>query len=51
MKISLKFVPTGPLNNFPVLVQLIARRRLGDKPEPMMTYFADAYMCHSASMS
>ena len=38
IKISLKFVPDGPINNIPALVQIIAWRRLGDKPlsEPMM---------------
>ena len=38
IKISLKFVPKGPINNIPALVQIMARRRSGDKPlsEPMM---------------
>ena len=38
MKISLEFVPKGPINNIPALVQIMAWRRLGDKPlsEPMM---------------
>ena len=37
-KISLKFVPKGPINNIPTLVQIMAWRRPGDKPlsEPMM---------------
>ena len=37
IKISPKFVPTGPINNFPALVQIMAWRRSGDKPlsEPM----------------
>ena len=36
--ISLKFVPKGPINNIPALVQIMAWRRSGDKPlsEPMM---------------
>ena len=36
--ISLKFVPRGPINNIPTLVQVMAWRRPGDKPlsEPMM---------------
>ena len=36
--ISLKFVPNGSINNNPVLFQLMAWRRPGDKPfsEPMM---------------
>ena len=38
IKISLKFVPKGLFNNIPELVQIMAWRRLGDKPlsEPMM---------------
>ena len=38
IKISLKFVPKGPINNTPVLVQIMAWRRRGDKPlsEPRM---------------
>ena len=38
IKISLKFVPMGPINNIPALVQKMAWRRSGDKPlsEPMM---------------
>ena len=53
MKISLKFVPKGPINNIVALVQKMAWRQSGDKPlsEPMMAYFSDAYMHLSASMS
>ena len=38
IKISLKFVPKGPLNNNPALVQIMAWRRPGDKPlsEPVI---------------
>ena len=38
INISLKFVPRGPINNIPALVQIMAWRRSGDKPlsEPMM---------------
>ena len=38
IKISLKFVPKGPINNNPSLVQIMVWRRLGAKPlsEPMM---------------
>ena len=38
IEISLKFVPKGPINNNPALVQIMARRRSGDKPlsEPML---------------
>ena len=38
LKISMKFVPQGPINNIPSLVQIMAWRRPGDKPlfGPMM---------------
>ena len=38
IKISLKFVPRGPMNNIQALVQIMTWRRSGDKPlsEPMM---------------
>ena len=38
IKVSLKFVPKGPINNIPSLVQIMAWRLPGDKPlsEPMM---------------
>ena len=38
IKISLKFVPQGPINNIPALDQIMAWRRQGDKPlsGPMM---------------
>ena len=38
IKISLKFVPEGPINNIPALVEIMAWCRPGDKPlsEPMM---------------
>ena len=38
IEVSLKFVPKGPINNIPTLVQTMAWRRPGDKPlsEPMM---------------
>ena len=38
IKFSQKFVPKGPINNIPALVQIMAWRRWGDKPlsEPMM---------------
>ena len=32
IKISMKFVPKGPINNIPALVQIMAWRRTGDKP-------------------
>ena len=45
MKISLKFVPKFRINNIPVVVQIMVRRRPGDKllSEPMM--FIDVYWC------
>ena len=52
-KISLKYVPEGPMDNKRSLVQIMGCRRTGDKPlfEPMMVYFTNAYWRHSASMS
>ena len=50
--IWLRFVPIGPLNIKPILVLLMVRHQIGDKPlsEVMMSQFTDAYMCHSALM-
>ena len=52
IKISLKFVPKGPINNIPALVQIMAWRQPGDKPlsEEMMVNLL-TYMPHSVSMS
>ena len=38
IEFSLKFVPKGPINNIPALVQIMAWRRPGEKPlsEPVM---------------
>ena len=38
IKISLKFVPKGPINNIPAMVQIMAWHRPGNKPlsEPMV---------------
>ena len=38
IKISMKFVPKGPINTIPALVQILAWRRPGNKPlsEPIM---------------
>ena len=46
IQISLKFGPSSPIDNKPVLVQVMAWRRTGDKPLPelMLTQFTDAYM-------
>ena len=56
IEISLKFLPKGPINNIPALVQIMAWRRPDDKPlsETMMvsspTHIC-VYMRRSASMS
>ena len=46
--ISLKFVPNGPIDNKPVLGQVMAGRWAGDKPlpEPVLDEFTDAYIRH-----
>ena len=48
IQISLKFIPRSPIDNKPTLVQVMARRRTGDKPlpEPKITQFIDTYMWH-----
>ena len=48
IQISLKYVPSSPIDNKLALVQAMAWRRTGDKPlpEPMFTQFFDAYMRH-----
>ena len=45
IKISPKFVPKGPINNIPALVQIMAWRRPGDKPlsEPMLVIYRRIY--------
>ena len=45
IKISLKLVPKGPINNIPALVQLMAWRHPGDKllSEPMMIISLSIY--------
>ena len=44
-KVSLKFVPTGPIYNILALAQIMAWGRSNDG------LFTDEYMCHLASMS
>ena len=46
IRIPLKFVLRSPIYNEPALVQVMAWRRIGDKPlpEPMLTQFIYAYM-------
>ena len=53
LKIWLKCFPKFWINNIPILVQIMAWRRPGDKRlyEPMMVWSTDAYMRHSASKS
>ena len=48
IQISLKFIPRGPVDIKPALVQVMAWRQTGDKPlpEPMLTQYTDAYMRH-----
>ena len=48
IEISLKFVPKGPIDNNPALVEIMACCLIGDKSlsEPMLTRFTDAYMLH-----
>ena len=48
IKISLKFIPKGAIYNNPALVQIMAWRRIGDKPlsELMLTRCTDTYMRH-----
>ena len=52
IRLSLKFLPRGPLDNKPALVQVMAWHRTGDKPlHELMPSFTDAYMRHSGEMS
>ena len=48
IQMSLIYVFTIQIDNNPVLVQVMAWRRTGDKPlpGPVMTQFIDAYMRH-----
>ena len=48
IKMSLKFVPKGPIDNKPALFQVMAWRWIGNKalPEIMLTQFIDTYMCY-----
>ena len=46
IKILLKFVPKSPINNIPVLVQIMAWRRPGDKPlSEIMMVSLSTYIC------
>ena len=46
IKVSLKFVPKGPIKNNAALVEILAWCRICEKllSEPMLTRFIDAYM-------
>ena len=48
IQISPKFVPGGPIDNNPELVQIMTWRRIGDTPlsEAMLTQLTDAYVRH-----
>ena len=48
LKISLKIVAKGPIDNNLELVGIMAWRGIGDKPlsKPMLIRFSDAYMRH-----
>ena len=48
IKISLNFVPKGPIDNNPALVYTMAWCWIGNKPlsKPTLTRFIDAYMQH-----
>ena len=46
IKISLKFVPMGPISNIPALVQIMAWRRPGDKPlSELMMVSSPTHIC------
>ena len=51
LKISLKFVPDGPINNIPALIQMMAWCQPGDKPlfESLLVCLL-TYTGHSATM-
>ena len=53
IRISLKYIPKGSINNKWSLVQVMAWHRTGDKPlpEPVLTHFTDAYMHHQGEMN
>ena len=53
IKIALKFIPKGPVNDITALFQIMAWYLPGGKPlpKPMTVYSTDAYIRHLASMS
>ena len=46
IRISLKFVPSGPIDNRPALFQEICKQATKPLPDPVLTQFTDAYMRH-----
>ena len=46
LRISLKFVPKGPIGSTSALVQVMAWYRTGEQslPEPVLTQYNDAYV-------
>ena len=40
INISLKFVPKGPINNFPTLIQIVGWCQTGDKPLSELMMFS-----------
>ena len=50
--VSLNYVPKGPINNIPALVQIMAWRRLGNKPlsEPVMVSLQMHIQCMCLSV-
>ena len=53
IKISLKCVPNGPIDNYPAMGWIMSWRRIGDKPlsEPMLTRFTEACIRDQGEMS
>ena len=53
IQISLKFIPNGLIDNISPLVQIMAWQWTGYKPlsQSIVTWFADAYMGHTASVN
>ena len=53
IRISLKFVPKGRIDNKAALVQVMAWHQTGNRPltEPMLIQSTDAYMQHLGEMS
>ena len=53
IKISLELVPKVPIDNKSALIQVMAWHWTGDKPlpEPVLTWFTDAYMRYWGELS